>query len=279
MTELFLGHFHLKAIGLGGIESCYILPEFQLAFDFGRCPEELIDISRVFLTHGHLDHASGLPYYFSQRSLKHLDSGEVYVPKQILEPLRQILELWHKIEDFSYTINLIPVEPGDKIEVRQNYYIRPLLAHHRICALGYVLVKETRKLKQEFLNLPGEKIRELKEKGERIFDIQETPLFCFSGDTTIEFVTQNPLVQKTEILLLECTYIDEKKPVEIARKWGHVHLDEIATYASCFQNKQLILTHFSKRYTPSQIEEFVKKKLPEELWAKTILLVRPFEKS
>lgn len=277
MTNLKLENLRLKAIGLGGIESCYILLDFGIAFDFGRCPEELIDIDRIFLTHGHLDHASGLPYYFSQRSLKHRLPGQVYVPYPLYEPLKQILKLWHEIEDFSYEINLIPLREYEKVEIQKNYYILAIPAKHRIFAYGYVLIKEVQKLKKEYIGLPGTKIKELKEQNSPIFEVLEIPLFCFSGDTTIEFVLEHPIVQEAEILLLECTYIDEVRPVARAREWGHIHLDEIVSHAHVFKNKKLVLTHFSKRYSRKKIQEIVEKKLPQELKERVVLLTAPFE--
>ena len=112
-------HYEYKNIRVlfkstGGIESCYILPDFKIAFDIGRCPEPLIDIPAIFLSHGHLDHASGISYYFSQRSLKNLGPGIIYVPRKILRPLKKITQLWQKIEEFNYKSNIVGLKAGRK---------------------------------------------------------------------------------------------------------------------------------------------------------------------
>ncbi len=276
MTEYNYGSLKLRAIGIGGIESCYILPSYDIAFDFGRCPDPLVDTSQVFLTHGHLDHSSGLPYYFSQRSLKRLPPGTVYAPAAIVEPLSEILRIWHKIEDFTYEIQLKPLNPGDRVDIGKDLQVVALKANHRIPAHGYALVRKTTKLKPQYLHLSGDKIKKLKESKEDIFEIKEKSLFCFSGDTTIEFVLENELAREAEVLLLECTYIDEKRPVQRARDWGHIHLDEIAAHATCFKNERLLLTHFSKRYKSSYIQKIVQRKLPEDLMRRTELLTPPF---
>ena len=181
----------VDAIGRGGIETCYILPQFQLAFDTGRAPDNLIDIPRIFLTHGHLDHAAGLPYYISQRSLKHLPPPDIYCPAEITEPLSEILRLWQKIEGFSYEIKLNGLNVGDTVEIRKDLSVKALQSHHRVPCRGYAVMRKTRKLKDEFLHLPGREIKLMKDRGDKIFEDRDHPVFAFSGDTTIEFLRDN----------------------------------------------------------------------------------------
>ena len=257
-------NLHVRAIGKGGIETCYILPDYQIAFDMGRCPDELVDIPKIFLTHGHLDHASGLPYYLSQRSLRNLPAPEIYVPAEILEPLTQILQLWQKIEDFEYSVPLKGLNPGDVVEIRKDHYIKALKANHRVPCRGYVLIRNSKKLKKEFLALSSKEIQRLKNSNSDIFEMKQIPLFAFSGDTTIEFVIENPEIQEAEVLFLECTYIDDKRPVQRARDWGHIHLDEIAERQNLFRNERLVLTHFSRRYRKFFIEKLMEKKLKSD---------------
>lgn len=265
MRNLKHKNLNIEAVGIGGIESCYMLPQYQVAFDAGRCPYELVDMKQIFLTHGHLDHSAGLPYYFSQRSLKKLPPGEAFVPEPLAEQLRSILKIWHDIEGFEYEIRIHGVAPGEKIYIRKDLYIQPLEAYHRVPAQGYVMVRLTTKLKKQYLGLPGEKIKELKENKEDIFEVIEKPVFAYSGDTSIEFLENNELARKAELLILECTYIDEKRPVSRAREWGHIHLDEIVNKKELFENEKIILTHFSKRYRAHEVRDMFKEKLPVEL--------------
>ena len=99
------------------------------------------------------------------------------------------------------------------------------------------------------------------------------PLFAFSGDSTIEFVLKNELVQKTKVLFLECTYIDNKRDVARAREWGHTHLDEIIENFDYFQNEKLVLVHFSKRYHKNKIKKVLRKRLPSKLQDKVDIFV------
>ncbi len=272
MREFDITHkgIRIQGLGLGGIESYYILPGFHLAFDIGRAPQALIDIPRIFLSHGHLDHAFGLPYYFSQRSLKHMPLGTAYVPQPIVEPLREILKLWNKIEGFEYPIQVEGLNPGSEVKLTGNTFVRALKAEHRVEALGYALIRNVKKLKPEFEGLSGSELQKLRKDSVEISEEKETPLVVYSGDTTFEFVENHEEARKAEILILECTYIDDKRPIERARKWGHIHLDEIIRALHLFENDRIILTHLSRRYASSYVRKILAEKVPKE-WADRII--------
>ena len=260
----------VRYLSAGGVESCYILPEQKIAFDMGRGPFELVDIPNVFLSHGHLDHAAGIAYYFSQRSLRGLDPGTVYVPKDAVKPLKKICRQWQKIEGFGYKINVLPHKPGKRISIGNGYSVLALEAYHRISANGYIIYKKTKKLKPELRGLPGDAIKKLKDEGKEIEVYEDRPLFAYSGDTTVEFLTGHPDVRKARVLFMECTYIDEERSVERARKWGHTHLDEILDLADELENEKVVLVHLSRRYDKEYIKQILSEKVPKHCKEKIV---------
>ena len=61
--------------------------------------------------------------------------------------------------------------------------LRPIEVEHTCPAVGYTIVEKRTKLKDEYRELPQEKLRELKERGEEIVRHLEVPLIAYLGDT------------------------------------------------------------------------------------------------
>ncbi|RVW90513.1 Retrovirus-related Pol polyprotein from transposon TNT 1-94 [Vitis vinifera] len=71
------------------------------------------------------------------------------------------------------------------------------------------------------------------------------------------------------------TFVDNTVTVEHAREYGHTHLSEIVSYADRFQNKAILLIHFSARYTTDEIQEAVSA-LPPPLGGRVFALTEGF---
>ncbi len=56
--------------------------------------------SNTFLiSHGHLDHAAGLPYVLGQRAMRGLKNTRVFLPKALEPRMRDILRIWSEVEE------------------------------------------------------------------------------------------------------------------------------------------------------------------------------------
>ena len=198
--------------------------------------------------------------------------GTVYTPKEVVEPLTNILKNWQTIEDYEYPIQIMPLEQGEEISITGGYKVRVLKAFHRVPCQGYAVIRTSKKLKPKYLNYAGPEIKKLKEQGADIFETREISEFAFSGDSLVDFITENKEASSAKTLLMECTYIDEKRSVSRAREWGHTHLDEIIEIMPDLACEHLVLTHFSRRYRKSQIEETLRKKLTEEQLKRIVLI-------
>ena len=82
----------------------------------------------------------------------------------------------------------------------------------------------------------------------------------------------NPDLLKVKLLIMEATYIDGetdrhgKTSLEKARERGHTHLQELIDNASLFENvENIVLIHFSDKYSTKYIRDTVNKIVPPEL--------------
>ena len=268
-------HNQTNFIGIseGGIRTSVAVEKYRILFDVGYLPYYYSQMDNLFLTHGHLDHSAGVPYYISQRSLKKMKGPNIYVPEEMKDDLEQILQLYQKIENFKYSYNLFGLKAGDTVHLSSHAACRAFPTLHRIPSLGYTVYDKSLKLKDELKVLTGDEIRNLRKKGLEIHDHKLTPVISFSGDTQIDPILTNQDVLNSKVLFLECTYLCEERPKEKAREWGHLHLDEIAEHAELFQNEKLVRMHFSKRYSYSEIRNYIRKKLPEDLCKRTVPLI------
>lgn len=254
----------------GGIQTALSLPRLKLIFDIGRGASTLVDIPRILLTHGHLDHASGVAYHISQRSLRKMSGAHIFCPEELANPLDRILKTWQEVEEFEFQYTLTGVDLTERYPITGDYYFQGLNSYHRIPSIGYVILEKKVKLKKEFTSLPGHQIARMKKQRNDMFYESWVPLVVFSGDTRFEFIRDHEVIQKAKIVFMECTYIDDKRPVERAREWGHTHLYEIAKNAELFREvERLYLIHFSPRYRPEAIVEAIDRVLPSWLAAKT----------
>jgi ribonuclease Z len=275
MSHVTFEHKSWKFDGIseGGIRTSIIFPALDLMFDYGAVNPDKIHISRILLTHAHLDHSAGIPYYVSQRSLRKLPPPIIYVPKSLEENLRRVLELYSIMEDFKYEYSIIGVDHYDSISLKPGYFFKALPSFHRVPSQGYTVFESKRKLTSENSSLEPANIRAMKEKGLDPTEEIQTPIVSFSGDTKIEYLLENESVRKSKVLFLECTYYCEKRGVERAREWGHTHLDEIVANADAFENEALVLIHPSKRYSYRELGEWIQKKLPPKLLSRTHLFI------
>jgi ribonuclease Z len=182
------------------------------------------------------------------------------------------MKIWEKIEKHEYRFDFHPVHAHSKFEINPQYEIRVFQTLHRVDSFGYTLVHRNRKLKPEYQDRSGDDLRELKKQGLEVSEKIETPLFSFTGDTQIEFLDLSPEVKKSRILFLEATYLDERKTIADAKKWGHTHLDEIIPRLNDIESEKIVLIHISSRYSTKQAHEILQNRIPPEHKDRIVLL-------
>ena len=259
------GSFSIFGRSIAGQESYYRIPALRSSLEIGRCPETLVSIPNIFISHAHLDHAAGFATYASQRTLQGLPQGSVHVPVETHDDLAKILSLHLRLEGFeSYNAALHPVSPGDRIEIRKDLAVDVFPGSHRVATVGFTFVERRHKLKPELEGSSSSELARLREAGRDVSDILETALLSYPGDCDAGIFDRAPQVFDSRILLIECTFLRPGEE-DRARAYGHLHVGDIAARASQFRNEAIVLTHFSAKYSKEEIRSRLQESLPPSL--------------
>jgi ribonuclease Z len=258
----------IEGVSIAGHESFYKVPGFHALLEFGRAPDDTVGYSTVCLTHGHLDHAAGLAHHASRRTLQGLPPARVFAPEEAVPDLEAWLAISHRLENVDYGVHVTPAVPGATVALRNDLELKFLPGRHRVPTVGYLFSETRRKLKDEFLDLPGAKIAALRAGGVEVTRREDVPLLAYPGDCGPAIFDAAPELFRARVLLIECSFLLPEDR-DRARVYEHLHLDDFLERAGDFQNEVIVLTHFSQRYRPAEIREALVA-LPETLARRTM---------
>ncbi len=241
-------HFLLEGRSRSGHETVFRIREFGLALDIGRCPDMVVPMPQVFITHAHLDHAAGIPFYAAQRRLQKLEGGVVYVPSESADDFRTSLALHERLAGTEFQVEIQGVAAGDEVSLGRTRSIRAYDSAHRVPARAYELVEHG------------------------------VPILFYTGDTDRGLLEKCDAAYRARVLLIECSFLAEGHQ-DRAAKYRHIHIDDIADFAERFENELVILTHFSRRYSREEVRDTVRRRLPAVLRDRIRLaLPHPFQR-
>lgn len=269
ITRTFAG-VKLTGVSVAGRETYFFFPGLGIGFDLGRSPQLLVPARHIFLSHAHLDHAAGVPYWMSQRRLLRLPAGTIWTEPSAVAIWKEILERFQRLEGASYDAAIAPLAPGQTVEVRRDLGVTAFRSPHRIPALGFIASERKRKLLPRFQGLAEEEIRGRILSGEAVSEEISNPIVAFSGDASKGLFDAAPAdFFRARLLLVECSFFDPEDSHR-AHHWGHLHVSDIAQHADLFENEVIVLTHLSLRATAEEIRREMKKTLPRRLLERTI---------
>ena len=246
LVEHRFGDIKLIGYSLAGEETVVAAPELNVCFDVGRAPQEILSIDHVFLTHGHMDHAAGLAYYFSQRNFVGNAPGTVLCPKSLVGPIKDLMRVWAGIEGHLSPHKLVGMSAGDTFEIRRGLLAKAFDVNHRVAALGFSIIDVRHKLKAEYANLSGPQLVELKKQGTAIEHKVEVPLIAYCGDTAEGGWLELDIVRQAKVLVMECTFFDAEH-VRRAREGYHLHVRDVARMLMKLPNEHIVLHHLTRR--------------------------------
>jgi len=214
------------------------------------------------LSHGHLDHALGLPFILSQRSLHKHAHTRVFCPSETAEALAALIAAAERLERATYSYELVPLAPGDRVEVGKRLAVEAFATDHVVPSLGFHLWRGRRRLAAEFAGLPPEELIALRERGIETSEVTEELWLTYCGDTGPAVFEREPRLFGAQVLMLECTFLGEEHH-EHGKRFKHLHLEDIASRAGELRNEAVILHHLSRRYRVEDLRAEIERRLPE----------------
>jgi ribonuclease Z len=264
----------LEIIGysVAGEETVVAVPQLDVCFDVGKAPDQIIPINHILLTHGHMDHAAGIAYYLSQRNFCGISTGTILAPKNLLPPMKEIINAWSRLDGNKIPANIVGVKPGDEYRIKPNLFARVFPTKHSRGSVGYTVIEKRKKLKTEYKGLTGPQIVELKKQGVEIDYPLEIPIVTYLGDTQYVDFSQLKYIAESKILIAECTFY-EGEHSDRAEAGRHMHIDEFATLLDKMNNEHIIITHITQRTPMREIRKILRDALPKDKYDRITLLM------
>jgi len=270
LTSVRAGPYTIVGLSVGGVYTSLMVKELGLLFDVGIPARSLAGARHVFVSHGHADHSGALLGLLGLRGLMHLPAPSVFLPAEISSDVEQALSLMSRAQRRPLGIQAHPMRPGDEHELNPSLRVRAFRTHHTGPSLGYQFFARVPKLKDEYHGLTGREIAERKGRGEDLFRFEERLELAYATDTLIRVLETHPSLLSTRVLVLECSFLDERKSLQASRAGGHVHLDEILERAELFENEALVLMHFSQLYAPAEVHRILRRRCPRSLLERVV---------
>ena len=268
------GSLTIRGVSVGGVYTSLYVPELGVMFDVGASPRSFAGAGALLLSHGHPDHAGALPAFLGIRALHGKTSAlRVYLPAEIVAPLQASLAAQKPMVRYGLEIDPVPMEPGDVVPFKGDLSVRAFKTFHPVPSLGYELSRRVLKLKPEHAHLRGPEIALRRRAGEPLFDEIMRREVAYVTDTLIRVVHTEPELLSARVLILECTFLDDRKSLAATHAGCHIHLDELLEIADRITCEHLVLMHFSQLYRPPEVVEILRRRLPPELMTRVVPFV------
>ena len=216
-------------------------------------------LERVLLTHGHIDHVSGLPSLLWARAG---GMGDNEKPLQIFFPrgdayLADMREYIEKISaKLPFALSWVELEAGQSVELASGRRFETFPTRHMkdSQSLGYKIIETRRRLKSEFAAFDEVKLRQMAKSGqmESATEDYEATKIVFGGDS---LPLDPTLVVGSEILVHEATLLETKD----RKGKSHSTLYEAIQVAQSAQPEALLVNHISGRYRRAEVEAAIHK--------------------
>lgn len=245
----------------------YFIDELGLLFDAGdgvsaHLLQKARKVKHAFISHADRDHLSGL-IQFNQLNAR-AGFPIIYYPKDS-GSFPYMADFATKFDPHVKGTVWNPIEYGAIVYLNKAVRVRSFRNEHMpfppevVKTMGFHIERIKRKLKPEFLGLAGKEIAQLrKEKGEdAITEEVIENILSYSGDSP---VATDGRFDNTNILIHEATFLRiDESVIDHERANKHSTLEGVLKMVKNTNVQQLILGHFSSRYSTAEIDSEIKR--------------------
>jgi ribonuclease Z len=216
--ELHAGGLTLHGTSMAARATAFAVPELGVALDVGRMGPLIAAQPVVLLSHGHLDHLSGVLAYLNVRARFHREAPpRLFAPRETAERLAAALELMPGMESVRKRVHvdeaIVGVEAGAEVELAGGVATAFAL-DHGVPALGWALRWTS---------------------GAR-------PALVFAADSTVAPFEAEPELLDADTAIVECTFVESGRRVA-ARLSRHAHITDWVGLAPRLACDRLVLAH------------------------------------
>jgi ribonuclease Z len=253
----------IEGYSRAAVQTYWRIPELKLGFDLGAQPWAFMGTNVWFVSHTHLDHVAALPVYVARRRMMKMEPPTIYLPEGAIETVEKILKLFTRLDRGRMPCQLLPIKPGDEIELSREHVVTVSATKHTVPSMGFVVWERRRKLKLEYQGLSGPEIRDLRLAGTDVTEERRVARVAYLGDSSPEGLDNCPAMYEAQVLITEMTFVAPGHRKEKIHKFGHMHLDDFIERRDRFKNELILAAHFSTRYNAKQIRQLVEKAVPD----------------
>lgn len=256
------GGYTLQGISRSADATGFFIPELGWSLDAGAKVADAFP-RQIFITHTHSDHACRIIHLKSRRVCPGL-----YAPEEgcgfLVDYIRALQSLTDcrafdpEIEEPSYQLG--PVKPGDRLIIphgKERFEVDVVRCDHTIPCVGYAFYLARKKLKAEYVGLPGRELGAMRKEGVELETWERTPQFAFLGDTSHKVYEDHPELLEMPLVIAECTFLEHQERAAKTRHTSWIDLEEVVA-----SNPQtfFVLIHQSLRIEPADLAKAIEDK-------------------
>ena len=262
---LYLPPYRVQGISTAGEQTAVHIPELDIAFDVGLCPRPVLSAPCVAISHGHMDHVAGLPYYFSQRVFQKMGAGTCVCHESIAGAIQSMMGGWVDLERQHTPFTIVPLKHEGEHSLKPNIVLKGIDSDHTVPSMCFVITEHRKKLLEKYQGLPQNQLRELKVGGTEITQTLKVPLVAYTGDTCVGNHLYRPEFTNAKTIITECTFFDEdhRKRAVVGK---HLHVEDLKELLSVWTAENIVIVHTTRRTTMDRVRESLVESLkPEDL--------------